>query len=153
MKQKEQLQRDCKSGKLFPIDFVPQPSWSSDEEEALVNFLLLCSSSHFWTSRRTDISLGTNPSLVQYQRGLVCWYCELTALLTAWLTLLSSSITHRFCWVSSFFQHNVCFVQLPRGDWDQEKQPRKRENVFTATYSDTPFSLHVVRTYYVSVLM
>ena len=84
---------------------MPQPSWSSDKEEALVSFLLLCSTSHFWTSRRTDVSLGTNPSLVQYQRGLlaslVCWYCELAALLTARLTLLSSSITPRFCWVSS----------------------------------------------------
>ena len=32
---------------------------------------------------------------------------ELAALLTA---LLSSSITHRFCWVSSLFQRDVCFV-------------------------------------------
>ena len=59
---------------------MPQPFWSSDKEEALVSFLLLCSSSHSWTSRRTDVSLGTNPSLVQYQRGLlaslVCWYCS-----------------------------------------------------------------------------
>ena len=66
---------------LFPTDFVPQPSWSSDKEEALVSFLLLRSNSHFRISRRTDVSLSTNPSLVQYQRGLlaslVCWYCEL----------------------------------------------------------------------------
>ena len=31
----------------------------------------------------------------------------MAALLTA---LLSSSITHRFCWVSSLFQRHVCFV-------------------------------------------
>ena len=99
---------------LFPTDFVPQPSWSSDKEEALVSSLLLCSTSHFWTSRRTDVWLGTNPSLVQYQTGLlaslVCWYCELAALLIARLTLLSSSITPRFCWVFSLFQRDVCFV-------------------------------------------
>ena len=46
--------------------FVPQPSWSSDEEEALVSFLLLYSSSHSRTFRRTYVSLGKNPSLVQY---------------------------------------------------------------------------------------
>ena len=51
--------------KLFPNDFVPQPPWSSDKEEALVSFLLLYSSSHSWTFFRTDVSLGTNPSLVQ----------------------------------------------------------------------------------------
>ena len=109
-KQKKQLQMR----KLFPTDFVPQPSWSSDEEEALVSFLLLYSSSHSWTFCRTDVSLCKNPSLVQYQTGvlasLVGWYCELAALLTARLTLLSSSITHRFCWMSSLFQRDVCFV-------------------------------------------
>ena len=120
--------------KLFPTDFVPQPSWSSDEEEALVSFLLLYSTSYSWTFRRTDVSLGTNPSLVQYQKGLlaslVCWYCELAALLTARLTLLSSSITHR---VSSLFQRDVCFVS-------------ERENGFTATCSFfTEYFMHVLR--------
>ena len=39
-------------------------------------------------------------------RSVSIW-CELAALFTA---LLSSSITHRFCWVSSLFQRYVCFI-------------------------------------------
>ena len=48
--------------KMFPTDFVPQPSWSSDEEAALVSFLLHYSNSHSWTFRRTDVArLGSRP--------------------------------------------------------------------------------------------
>ena len=111
---KEAAAERLQTRKLFPTNFVLQPSRSSDEEEALVSFLLLYSTSHSWTFHWTDISLVTNPSLIQYLKALlanlVCWYCELAALLTARLTLLSSSITHHLCWVSSLFQRNICFV-------------------------------------------
>lgn len=40
--------------KLFPACHVPHPSWSWREEQALVAFLLLYSSSHSWVSRRGD---------------------------------------------------------------------------------------------------
>ena len=95
---KETAAERLQTRKFFPTNFVPQPSWNSDEE-ALVSFLLLYSSSDSWTFRSTDVSLGTNPSLVQYQKdlaSLVCWYCELAALLTA-------HYYHRFCWLSSLF--------------------------------------------------
>ena len=48
--------RQLQKRQLFPPDFVPQPYWSSGEEEALVCFLLLYSSSHSWASRRADVS-------------------------------------------------------------------------------------------------
>ena len=66
---------------------MPQPSWSSDEEEALVSFLLLYSSSHSWTFRRTDVSVGTNPSLVQYQKGLLA-----SLLQDGWTDTLSEEV-------------------------------------------------------------
>ena len=79
MKQKTAAEK-LQTRKLFPTDFVPQPSWSSDEEEALVSFLLLYSSSHSRTFRRTDVSLGTNPSLVQYQKGLLAsWFAGIVS--------------------------------------------------------------------------
>ena len=54
---KEAAAERLQTHKLFPTDFVPQPSWSSDKEEVLVSFLLLYSTSHSWTFRRTDVSL------------------------------------------------------------------------------------------------
>lgn len=39
---------------LFPACRVSHPSWSWREEQALVAFLLLYSSSHSWVSRRGD---------------------------------------------------------------------------------------------------
>ena len=43
---KETAAERLQKRQLFPTNFVPQPSWTSDEEEALVTFLLLYSSSH-----------------------------------------------------------------------------------------------------------
>ena len=95
---------------------------------------------------RTPIGSSVVVENMRARLSLVtCWYCELAALLTARLTLFIklNNFTHRFCWVSSLFQRDICFLidSATLGD---------KENV---KYYCTDFLLDVVRTYYVYVLM
>ena len=49
------------------------------------------------------------PKLIKYQKGLlasfICWYCELASLF-----IKLNNFTHRFYWVSSLFQRDICFL-------------------------------------------
>ena len=53
-----------------------------------------------------DCERDSQVALQQANTASCSWY-ELATLLRA---ILSSSVTHRFGWVSSLFQRNVCFV-------------------------------------------
>ena len=61
----ETAEESLQTRKWFPTDFVPQLSRSSDEEEALVSFLLLYSSSRSWTFRRTEFSASKHTYFIR----------------------------------------------------------------------------------------